>query len=177
MSVQIALEAEVERLRAELALAIDDCRAAQVERDNVRAAYITQIERLRAELADLRDACAEKQRCIDSSVEAQRAFLADIDALRAELAECREELSALEDGMTAAHMIGYHSRDDEVRALHATLAGLKETADCRTCTRGFVANSGGWECVMRHGATPLSFFNGDAYLPSDPVRLYETGGE
>ena len=41
--------AEVSALRAELALAIDDCRAAQVERDNVRAAYITQIERLRAE--------------------------------------------------------------------------------------------------------------------------------
>ena len=43
------MEQEIERLRAELALAIDDCRAAQVERDNVRAAYITQIERLRAE--------------------------------------------------------------------------------------------------------------------------------
>lgn len=44
---------EIERLRAELALAIDDCRAAQVERDNVRAAYITQIDRLRAELAGM----------------------------------------------------------------------------------------------------------------------------
>lgn len=43
---------EALRLRAELALAIDDCRAAQVERDNVRAAYITQIDRLRAELAE-----------------------------------------------------------------------------------------------------------------------------
>lgn len=42
----------IAELRAELALAIDDCRAAQVERDNVRAAYITQIDRLRAELAE-----------------------------------------------------------------------------------------------------------------------------
>jgi hypothetical protein len=43
---------EALRLRAELALAIDDCRAAQVERDNVRAAYIAEIDRLRAELAE-----------------------------------------------------------------------------------------------------------------------------
>ncbi len=68
-------EAEVERLRAELALAIDDCRAAQVERDNVRAAYITQIDRLRAELAKAnallltygwhRDECAFLEVCDD----------------------------------------------------------------------------------------------------------------
>ena len=55
----------------------------------ISAALGAEVERLRAELADLRDACAEKQRCIDSSVAAQRAFLAEIDALRSELAEYR----------------------------------------------------------------------------------------
>lgn len=57
------MEQEIERLRAELALAIDDCRAAQVERDNVRAAYITQIDRLRAELAECKQG-AERYRWI-----------------------------------------------------------------------------------------------------------------
>ena len=63
-----------------------------------------EIERLRADLADcrmllgkygdtaqeLRVACDEKQRCIDSSVAAQREFLAVIDLLRAELTELRK---------------------------------------------------------------------------------------
>lgn len=66
-----------------------------------------EIERLRADLADcrrllgkygdtaqeLRVACDEKQRCIDSSVAAQREFLAVIDRLRAELAEIAAALS------------------------------------------------------------------------------------
>ncbi len=64
-----------------------------------------EIERLRADLADcrmllgkygdtaqeLRVACDEKQRCIDSSVAAQREFLAVIDRLRAELTEARRD--------------------------------------------------------------------------------------
>ena len=55
------------------------------------------LKSLRAELAELRDACAEKQRCIDSSVAAQRAFLAEIDGLRAELAELRRFRKAIMD--------------------------------------------------------------------------------
>jgi hypothetical protein len=53
---------EALRLRAELALAIDDCRAAQVERDNVRAAYIAEIDRLRAELAESKKEIVTKRR-------------------------------------------------------------------------------------------------------------------
>lgn len=50
---------------------------------------------MRDEIGELRDACAEKQRCIDSSVAAQRAFLAEIDALRAELAATQAEVKRL----------------------------------------------------------------------------------
>ena len=59
------------------------------------------LKSLRAELAELRDACAEKQRCIDSSVAAQRAFLAEIDGLRAELAECIAALEKIANPISA----------------------------------------------------------------------------
>ena len=79
------LREEVERLRHD------------IERHIAMASELaTENERLRADLADcrmllskysdsaqeLREACDEKQRCIDSSVQAQRTFLAEVDSLR-----------------------------------------------------------------------------------------------
>jgi len=78
--------------------------------EQITAALFDEITRLRAELADcrallavygdraeeLRESCEEKQRCIDSSVQAQRTFLAEIDRLRAELAEWKQEWQTME---------------------------------------------------------------------------------
>jgi hypothetical protein len=83
---------EIERLRAELALAIDDCRAAQVERDNVRAAYITQIDRLRAELAGMVAQRTAYAREFPPDAEGEPdtgSIHANIRAMKAELAELR----------------------------------------------------------------------------------------
>lgn len=86
-----------------------------------------EIERLRAELAELREACAEKQRCIDSSVDAQRTFLAEIDSLRHDIERHIAIASdlATENERLRAELEEYRRDAERYRAVrYGILAGL-----------------------------------------------------
>lgn len=76
----------------------------------------------------------------------------EITRLRAELAECRSKPQEL-------HL---HANGDSI--------------DCRTCDRYTVFHSG-YLCGLTKSVAVIVCIKGDAYIPADPVRLYETGGE
>jgi len=86
------------------------------------------------------------------NAERARKAEAEVERLRAELAECRSKPQEL-------HL---HANGDSI--------------DCRTCDRYTVFHSG-YLCGLTKSVAVIVCIKGDAYIPADPVRLYETGGE
>ena len=68
-----------------------------------------------------------------------------------------------------------YTADDEISRLRAELAEWKATTpapkpDCRTCAHVYT-DMESYGCKR----SVIVCINGDAYVPADPVRLYETG--
>ena len=75
----------------------------------------------------------------------------DVERLRAELAECRSKPQDL-------HL---HANGDSI--------------DCRTCAHYLPPLSFAGDPACELVSSVIVCINGDAYVPADPVRLYETG--
>ena len=84
----------------------------------------------------------------------------EVDRLRAENADLRNANQILRDALDAER---------------AELAARDAKPDCRTCERSYVTDLGFIRCVLPVMLTPIVCINGDAHVPADPVRLYETG--
>ena len=84
-------------------------------------------------------------------------------------------------GLTETTPIVRHlaAQDDEIERLRAELAERKATTpapkpDCRTCAHVYT-DMESYGC--KRSTTIIVCIKGDGYVPSLPVRLYETGGE
>ncbi len=81
-----------------------------------------EVERLRAELAACREALSRRDYDYDQCLKINAHIAQSANEKTDEIERLQDEVAILEDGMTAAHMIGYHSRDSDVKALRAELA-------------------------------------------------------
>lgn len=86
------------------------------------------------------------------------------------------------DPKITPHENGKWVRWGDVERLRAELAERKATTpapkpDCRTCVHYIppLSFAGEPACEFANTESVLVCSNGDAYIPADPVRLYETG--
>lgn len=105
----------------------------------------------------------------------QIALAAEVERLRAELATFREAVGMLTT--LAPHMeidpcdpLG--TAQQIVATVRAELATRDAKPDCRTCDHC----SPDYVCRLTRQISPIVCINGDAYIETSPVRLYEMGG-
>ena len=61
-------------------------------------------------------------------------------------------------------------------AILAKMSAAERSPDCRTCSRYLPPLSFAGDPACELVSSVIVCINGDAYVPADPVRLYETGG-
>ena len=125
------------------------------ERDEMWGEYQAEITRLRAENTELQQELTKGIHTCGSTCRKT--------ARCAEMADLREELVDTKAALFSA----------EMRAKSA------EKPDCLTCVHYIppLSFAGEPACEFANTESVLVCSNGDAYIPADPVRLYETGGE
>ena len=61
-------------------------------------------------------------------------------------------------------------------AILAKMSAAERSPDCRTCSRYLPPLSFAGDPACELVSSVIVCINGDAHVPADPVRLYETGG-
>lgn len=130
---------------------------------------VTEISALRAELADLQDGYSRLSRDFALAIESDSKHIAELVAARRSI--------EIYQGCLLAEQEHSDELEGELKACRSKPQNLHlhangDPIDCRTCAFSY-RDDGMLECGQ---TAPIVCINGDAHVPTDPVRLYETNG-